>query len=519
MKSLCLFLVLGINVCRGAITVSTANYDNSRNGANVSETALTPSSVGGLAKLGSYTLDGPVLSQPLYVPSISISGTVHNVLIVGTMNNTLYALDADRAGSTPLWQTNFGATWNIGSGAFFNVFYTTCCVGILSTPVIDVSGGFIYLVTVNNTPAYTLRKVAMTTGAQASSVVVSGSVVGTGAGTVGGVTDDTTGSNLNFHASFQLQRGALTLANGNVYLNFGAAGDELAVWHGWVFGYSTTSLSQVGIFCTTPNANGAGVWEAGGAAVDGSGNLYFASGNGDWDGATAFSQTVFKTNSTLVLQDWFTPSNHASTSTADADLSSGRVMLIPGTTLLTLGSKDGRVWAIDTTNMGHLQGTGAAPQVFNSATFTATGGSGIYGGLFAASAGTFSVSAFPFYTFSFSGTAYNTIPVLSVSSFRQSTLTSSSNAGTNVITWAVTPDSGSPIQTQRAATLRAFNAVTLVEYWNSGTGNIGTMAKFVSPLIAAGHVYIASWDGTITEFGLPGNLTGAASISGNASIQ
>jgi hypothetical protein len=53
-------------VCLAA-TVPTANYDNTRDGVNTAESILTPANIAeGLAKLGTWTLDGPVLSQPLY---------------------------------------------------------------------------------------------------------------------------------------------------------------------------------------------------------------------------------------------------------------------------------------------------------------------------------------------------------------------------------------------------------------------------------------------------------------------
>lgn len=497
-------LILAASILAQAASVPTANYDNTRAGVNSAESVLTPANVSGLVKQGTYTLDGPVLSQPLYVQGLAIGSSTFNVLIVATMNNTVYALDADRPGNPPLWSANFGATWNVGSVAFFGIFYSAAGVGILSTPVSD--GTYVYVVTVNNTPTYTLRKIALATGVQSASVAISGSVTGSGAGTVGGITDDTTGSNLNFHAAWQLQRGALTLANGNVYFTFGAAGDEGSVWHGWIFGYSTASLSQVGVFCSTPNANGAGMWEAGGAAADASGNLYVSSGNGAWDGTSAFAQTVFKLSPSLALLDWFTPSNHTSTQTVppDADLSSGRVMLIPGTSLLTLGSKDCRVWVIDTGSMGHLQGTGTAPQVFSATSCTPGFGTGTYGGLFFGSTGYFPITGGSTYGFTFSSSTYNTTAAaVSSASYFQMAISGSSNGGANPILWAVTPDSGSPIQTARQATLRALNPATLAEYWNSGPGNIGTFAKYASPLIANGKVYVPSWDGKVQAFGLP----------------
>lgn len=502
MKMIFVFLFLASTVTHAG-SILTANYDNTRDSVNTSETILTPANVTGLLKSGAYTLDGPVLSQPLYIQSLNISGTVYNVLIVATMSNSVYALDADRIGAPPLWKTNFGAAWNVGSGAFFNIFYTTPNVGILSTPVSD--GTYVYMVSVNNTPTYTLRKVALATGVQAASVNVAGSVVGTGAGTVGGVTDDTTGPNLNFHAAWELQRGALTLSGGNVYFTFGAAGDEGQPWHGWIFGYSTSSLTQTGVYCSTPNLNGAGMWEAGGAAADGSGNIYVSTGNGLWDATIGGAQTVFKLSSTLALVDWFTPANHGSTETIppDADLSSGRVMLIPGTSLLTLGSKDCRVWVIDTTSMGHLQGTGTAPQVFNATTCTVGGETGTYGGLFFGSTGYFPITSSNTIGFTFSGSTYNTTPAsTSSATYFMMSLAGSSNNGSNQILWSTTPDSGGPITTPRAATLRALNPATQAEYWNSGAGNIGTYSKYTSPLVANGRVYVASWDGTVSVFGL-----------------
>lgn len=475
-----------------AAQCAVVGYDSGR--VNNSETRLAPSTLWAVGKLGTYALDGPIAAQPLF-----ISGSP-NVLIVATMNNTLYALNADLPGASPIWLTNFGANWNVGAGAFFNVFYGAS-IGILSTPVSD--GTYIYLVTVNNTPTYTLRKVAISSGVQSASVAISGSVTGTGAGTVGGITDDTTGSSLNFHSAWQLQRGALALANGNVYLTFGAAGDEAEVWHGWIFAYSTSALSQVAVWCSTPNNNGAGVWEAGGLAADGSGNLYAVTGNGDWDGSTAFAQTVLKFNSSLVLQDWFTPSNHASTQTIppDADLSSGRVILIPGTKYLTLGSKDGRVWVIDTTSMGHLQGTGTAPQVLSTASFSASFATGTYGGLFFGSVGYFPLVGLQTYSFAFSGSTYGATPTISGASYYQMALAGSSNSGSGSILWATTPDTGVPNTAEQTTTLRALNPSTMAELWNSGP--VGHYSKYISPVVGNAHVYVPTWDGNVVVFGLP----------------
>ena len=215
--------VLALFLFSVPLLAQTVTYDSER--VTTAETILTPSNVWKLALVGSYSLDGAVFAQPLFVAGSP------NLLIVATMNNSVYALNADSLGSV-VWSSHFGSPWAVGAGAFFGIFYGNP-VGILATPVSD--GTYIYVVTADNTPVYTLRKIALSNGAQSTSIAISGSVSGTGAGTVGGVTDDTTGGNVNFHASWELQRTALMLVNGNVYFAFGAAGDEAQVWHGWVF--------------------------------------------------------------------------------------------------------------------------------------------------------------------------------------------------------------------------------------------------------------------------------------------
>jgi hypothetical protein len=496
-------------------TVPTAHYDNSRNGVTSSEPLITPSNVSSLQKLGSYTLDGPLYNQALYVQGVTISATLRNVIIAATMNNTVYALDADNVGASPLWSTNFGTPWS--GYPNFGQFYNQN-IGILSTPVVDTVNGFVYVVSVNNTPTFTIRKLNLSTGAQVASTNISASVPGTGTGSSGGT--------LTFAAwaGNQTQRTPLTLANGKVYFGFGSNAEN-PTWpnyHGWIFAYDAVTLAQSSVLCLSPNGNGAGVWEAaGGMAVDGSGNLYFATGNGDYDGVANFGQSIVKVNSSLVIQDWFTPSNFAVTNPEDADISAGRVMLIPNTTKLTIGSKDGRIWVVDTGSMGHLQGTGTAPQVFSVPnSFTPGPATGIYGGLFFNSTGFFPVATFPVVAFSFSGSTYNTTAIAStVGSYPQVTLAGSSNGTQNPIVWALTVAS-SAYSTQRPVTLRAWNPVTLAEYWNSGTV-IGNYAKFAAPTVANSRVFVPTSDGTIVVFGLPfsSQIRGNTTLRGNATVR
>lgn len=488
-------LTLALTVClmASAVTIPTAHYDNSRDAVNSQETVLTPANVANLKLLGKYSLDGVLFAQVLYIPAVTIAGVSHNVLIAATMNNSVYALDADLPGSTPLWGANFGATFaSPFAGMYVNL-------GVCATPVVDVANGFVYVVTVNNTPTWTLRKLSLTTGVEAAHVDISG-----------------TSQGVAFHPEWHIQHTPLTLANGSVYVGFGA-GNEPFFWWGWVFAYDASTLSQIAILNLAPGI-GAGVWEPGGGpAVDGSGNLYFPTGNGAWDGVTNFSQSIMKVSPTLAILDWFTPSNESSTSAVDADVASGSVMLIPGTTLLTFGSKDGRVWVIDTTNMGHLQGTGKAPQVFPVASITAGAGTGIYGGCFFGNVGYFPMAGLPTSGFSFSGSTFTTTALASTSAnFAQVTMAGSSNAGANPILWMLTVDS-SPVVTKRPVTLRARNPVTLAEYWNSGS-LIGNYAKFAAPTVANGRVYVPTSDSTVVAFGLVPSTVTSGSVARIGSV-
>ena len=507
-----LLTILFFRLLVAQVSIPTEQGDNTRVGANI-ENTITPTNVSNLKNLGSYTVDAGIFTQVLFVPSVTISSVVYNIILATTLNNTVYCFNADKPGSSPLWSTNFGSTW---ATPFTN--YYGANIGIVGTPVVDTATGYIFFVTVNSTPTYTLRKVSIFTGTQAASVAVSGQYPGTGASG-----DNVSGGNVLFTAAWQIQRTGLTLANGNVYFTFGS-GNEAAVWHGWIFSYDEATLTQQAVLCTTCNGNGGGIWgPGGGVTVDGSGNLYFLTGNGigsgDYNGTTNFAMSVIKVNSSLVIQDWFTPSNWQSLSglITDADLASGKLMFIPGTKYLTFASKDGRAWVIDSTNMGHLQGSGAAPQVFTVFSLSANFHSGTYSGGFFNSTGYFPINGQATYAFSFSGSTYNTTALCSTpSTYSQVMLTGTNNfLGSNKILWALTIGA-SAYSSAVPVTLRAWNPTTCAEYWNSGT--IGGVSKFNSPTIVNGRVYVPTYDSGIQVYGLlPGSSnTGHTILSGKS---
>jgi len=90
--------------------VLTQHNDNARTGQNVKETILTPTNVSPstFGKLFSYSVDGQIYSQPLYVPNVEIPGVgTRNIVYVTTQNDSVYAFDADGLSSIALWQDSF----------------------------------------------------------------------------------------------------------------------------------------------------------------------------------------------------------------------------------------------------------------------------------------------------------------------------------------------------------------------------------------------------------------------------
>ncbi len=88
-------------------SVLTQHNDNARTGQNTAETILNTGNVNAnqFGKLFAIPTDGQVYAQPLYVPGVTIKGGVHNVVIIATENDSVYAYDADFGGA-PLWKVS-----------------------------------------------------------------------------------------------------------------------------------------------------------------------------------------------------------------------------------------------------------------------------------------------------------------------------------------------------------------------------------------------------------------------------
>ncbi len=517
------------------VDVLTANYDNNRTNATLSEGLLNTNNVNPtqFGKLYTYPVDGQVYAQPLYVHGLVVAGKTLNVLYVATMHNSVYAFDADAAsGTAPLWQVNLGGavdptSFNIaGASAYTDILHE---IGILGTPVIDRGRSVIYVVAETMTagvPAFYLHALDLAAGSEElhGPVQIQATVAGTGWGGTG----DAVNGALPFQPAGHIQRPGLLLANHNVYVAFGSHGDYVP-WHGWIIAYNAADLpQQTAVFNTTPSTAGSAIWQGGrGLAADSDGSVYCSTGNGNYDGVVSWGETVLRLTPGLNVTDWFTPAEFASWTDEDMDFGSNGPVLVPGTNYLVAGGKSGLVALIDRTDMGHqpldtdaLQFFQAVPNaqfaIFNSALWNRPDGPILYiwGDdrvlrEFRMQNGIFNTTALASNT-----AAQNALP------FSGMSVSSNAAVPESGIFWATTFAGGAM---PGAGTLHAFNALNVAqELWNSdmqGTRDtLGNFTKFANPTVANGKVYVPTDSKQVVAYGLL-PVPGVTSVVSAASFE
>src|SRR5579862_5162806 len=492
---LLLFILFSVNRPLFAQSnIVTERYDNARTGANLNETQLNTSNVNvnTFGKLWSYTVSGSVQAQPLYVQGVSIPGKgTHNVLYVVTMNDVVYAFDADSSSNTPLWSLDI-TTQVSGStpvpitdivGPNLNIVGN---VGIESTPQIDLSTNTMYLVartkepgtpcgTINGNYCQRLHALDITTGAEkfGGPSIIQGSVSGTGNASIGGV--------LTFDPKIHNQRSSLALANGQIFIGWASHEDENP-YHGWVMSYSASTLQQTGIFCSSPDGVMSGIWMAAHApAVDASGNVYYMVGNGDWNGTRNFGESMLKFGSTtgMPLLDWFTPDSWSSLNAGDVDYGSSGPVLIPGTDLIAGAGKSSIFYVMHVGSLGHEQtGNGQIVQSLQNHGGEVKGGpvywnrsGGVGPWLYVWSNGGDVAKAYHFNGTTFDATVISQGTIASPNGASGGVLTLSANGSTpgSGIIWSSMPLSADGDHGVHQGVLRALNAddLTARELWNS----------------------------------------------------
>ncbi len=551
------------STAKSQVNVTTHHNDIARTGANTAETVLTPQNVNTtqFGKLFSHPVNGQVYAQPLYVAGVTMgagtpqSGTTHNVVFVATEHDSVYAFDADNitgANANPLWAISLldsahgatsGATTlpsdDVGNAALLPE------IGITSTPVIDTTTHTIYVLGVTRESVGTgcssssycyvhrLHALDISTGAEkfGGPTTLSGSVAGLGTGSSGGI--------LKFDSKWHLSRAGLLLLNGIVYMSFASHNDN-GPWHGWIFAYNAATMQQTGAWCASPNGSNGGIWLSGGGlaaeVIDPVnhpyGRMYTATGNGTFDAVPPYSNSQDFGDSLIkldlangvptmnsggtVVGDDFTPYNQATLETADTDLASGGVLILPDQTsgghthLLFHVSKEAKLRLVDRDNMGGynsggssnpqivqevfglMSGVWSAPAYWNGKVYVSDAGSNIF--------------AFPLVSGRLNTTSYQDIHI-GTTYFPGVIPTISANGTSNGILWGVRTEF---YNVPGPSILYAFDATNIATKLYSSDQNAsrdtpGNAVKFAVPTVVQGKVYV----GTAAEVSAYGLLNGA----------
>ena len=368
------FLACAANLTR-AQDVTTWHYDNLRSGVQSNEVVLKPSNVklSTFGKVFSFHVAGDVYAQPLYLKQYEMAdGKLHNVLIVATAEDNVYAFDADghNPASGYLWRKSMlapGETWV--SYIDVNVVDIKPNVGIIGTPVIDRAGGTIYLVAKSKTTSgaitfhQRLHALNIANGAEKLNgpTNIEATVPGSGQG----------GKTVTFNPLLNNQRASLLLAPtpsgisaSSVFIAWASHGD-LGKYHGWFMGYDASDIAkQTGAWTVTANGERGGIWMSGGGiSSDNEGNIFLAAGNGTYDanakgpdyGDSALRFTL--TSKGLVVADSFTPDDQHRLDLADNDMGASAMVLLPTQSgsiphLAVTADKSGTIYLIDRDKMG-----------------------------------------------------------------------------------------------------------------------------------------------------------------------
>ena len=494
------------------IDVLTYHYDLNRTGWNPTETDLTPANVGSanFGQLTQLAVDGNVFAQPLLVSNFTMpDGSAHNILVVATGHDSVYAFDADSYAT--LWQVSLGqsqSSADVGCGDVVPEY------GISSTPVI-VRGGAnqasLYVVAATE-PAYLsfhtqLHELDLATGKDVIAPVE-----------IAPQAKIKNGGTISFDPQNQWSRAGLAYDNGNLYVGIGSHCDNNAGGiSGWLLDYDTATLKLLNHFHTIETAESyelSSIWMSGFApSIDGNGNIFVVTGNGAFGRGRDWGESVLRLPANVAkAQDFFTPADYQTLNNNDTDFGSGGVLLLPvvqGQTAPPMAvamGKDAVLYLLNQTALGRFRAgdKGALQsQRLGGSGGGLWGGPAYYGGpnggmVYAQISGDvlrgFSVAtgAQPSLTEVAAGTSGGgyggSLPIVS---------SDGATAATGVV-WLVNRSSGVTIEAYDALALGTPLFSASAGVWSNPNNN-----AFVTPMEANGRVYVPAYQ-TVTVFGLAG---------------
>jgi hypothetical protein len=528
-----------------APAITTYQNGNGRLGQNLQESIITTSNLNAtnFGMLFNWPTDGNIYAQPLYVPNVTINGSVHNVVYVVTESDGIYAFDADSQSlnPSPLWYTSLvnGTTVTpIPCLAHKNACTIYPNLGITGTPVINLSTNTMYLIArtaegPSTNPNYVARIHALdiTTGQEESYSPATICSVPFVTGKMGCQLQ--TGV---FNPLGDGQRPGLLLepttgfSQGVIWAGFSGQGMMLA--------FDASNLNLLADWTATPHpkntTGGGGIWGAGGGVSgDPNGNVFVAVGDGTFDvnvGGNNYGDSIVKLNvvpSTtftsgfaVQVMDYFTPADEACRQTTDADLGSGGPVLLPTQpgsvpNLIFIAGKgnvptcdtENPVYLVNADNMGGLGGgtqtlgTNADAGFWSSAAYYSDGTHNAlyFGGLINENP----LTGDNLWAWDLTNGLLNATSASQSTEAYVATPTPfiSANGTTNAIAWTIMrPEAIDNEKGTNNAILYAYDATNISnELYNSSMNaardTAGPAVKFAVPTVVNGKVYVGTQAG------------------------
>lgn len=383
-----------------AVSITERSGNNFRTAANNQEFLLNKTNVNPaqFGLLRTYDFNAKVETQPLVVENGAGSD---DLVIITTMKNEVIGINA-RTNDT-LYNVKLGPE---ASSQDMDLWKHTPTWGISATPIIDSSTNTLFVAAWQRKNAndnrfrdYWVYALNPVNGMQKSSPVRIFGQSQEGNGCWFNDADAVfKGENQNRQYIYPKLRAGLALTGNNgLVMAFAANGEKFRGGrknpHGFVVAYDTRALlgqsgfsREPAIFCATSfNAWGAGIWHAGGSPVTEGDMIYVAtsngtSNNGDVDLAESMIKLRFvpgQSGARPLLQkvDYYKAfldertsgsgclwnDNNSEVSCgrarvgkagADWDFGSAGPMMVPGSSLLLQGTKDGIIYSLDKFNLG-----------------------------------------------------------------------------------------------------------------------------------------------------------------------